>query len=87
MLQAHNDDLPLFMTWENVMESANLCRLTIKRMIATGDFPAPVLLSPKVQRFFTEDYLDWLEDRSVNHRVQFEEQTCAGHSLRPAGSR
>lgn len=49
-----------------VIETVQISRSRIYRMIAAGDFPAPVKIGPKSIRFRDSDVDEWLESLSTH---------------------
>jgi prophage regulatory protein len=47
----------------------NLNRSTLRRMWASGQFPAPIRLSEKRIGFAVEEVLRWLDEKRANARV------------------
>lgn len=57
-----------------IVRSKELCdrlcvsRMTIWRWAATGNFPAPIQLGPKVKGWDVAEVEKWIESRQTGHR-------------------
>jgi predicted DNA-binding transcriptional regulator AlpA len=62
------EELPLLMTWNDAAEETGFEPATLKKFSRQGEFPSPIIVG-KSQRIVTHEFLDWLADRAVNHRM------------------
>jgi predicted DNA-binding transcriptional regulator AlpA len=49
--------------WDDVLKLIPMSKVTLYRMIRTGDFPQPVKLSVGRTAFFEDEVLSWQETR------------------------
>lgn len=64
--QATSENPPTFLTAQGVRKLTGLSESTIRRLRITGDFPAPIRLTPSVSghlRWYVSEILEWLNSR------------------------
>lgn len=61
-------ELETLLTLDEVIAYVRVSGDTIARLVARGEFPAPIEISPRLRRWRKQDLIDWLAQQSQKER-------------------